>query len=742
MPLDRKAILDYLAREVHRPVTLREIAEGIGVSARDRPRLQQVLRSLTLTGDLVRIKGDRFGPPRKLNLVVGVLRCTPKGYGFVVPEKGSGTDLFVRMPGMGGALHGDRVVGRIEHRKPGGRLEGSIIRILERKNQRLIGRYDVGPGYSFVVPMEPKILTDVIVRPEDSMGAREGQIVEVELIEFPGKTREATGRVIDLVGWPEDPRIDLELVLRRNQLPRAFPADVRRSARQVPQEPTATEVGRRTDFRDDVVVTIDGEKARDFDDAVSAARLGDGTWRVQVHIADVSHYVSEGGTLDVEARERGTSVYFPDHVIPMLPEELSNGICSLNPQVERLTMSLVMDVDAGGKVLDYRVHEGVIRSRERMTYEAVHRILADRDPELRARYRHVVPMLETLAEVQAALQRKRRERGSLDFDLPESEIVLSVAGEMTGIRRGRRLVSHNLIEELMILANETVADHFLGADLPFVYRVHEAPSPADVDELNRSLALFGHEVDAYSPKSFRELMEKVKGRPEERFVNTIALRTMKLARYQPANVGHYGLASRAYSHFTSPIRRYPDLVVHRLLRRSLIDASPGDGARTLARQELDLVATDCSRLERRAEDAEREYVERKKTRFMSDKVGERFAGTVTSVESFGFFVELEEYFVEGLVHLTSLPDDFYLHDEPGHRLVGEYTGRTFRLGDRVQVEVSHVDLLRRKVDFRVINPAEEPTLRITAPEFARGERRQERERSGSGSRPRRRKTDK
>jgi ribonuclease R len=708
MELDRRSVLALFHGSIQRPVSPREMAQLLAIDRDGELRLQAVLRSLTETGDLVRIKGGRFGLPRKLNLVVGRLRCTPKGYGFVVAEKGQSADVFVRAPNMGGALHDDRVVARVEHRKPDGRLEGAIIRVLEHAHRRLIGTYEAGVNYGRVVPLEAKILTDVVVAPDQAQGARDGQIVEVAIDEYPGRIREATGRVVELLGWPQEPGIDLELVLRRHELPRAFPAAVRRAARAVAVPVGPGEVEGRTDFRGDLVVTIDGEKARDFDDAVSVARLGDGGFRLQVHIADVSHYVAPGGDLDAEARRRGTSVYFPDHVIPMLPEELSNDICSLMPGVDRLTMSLVVDLDDGGEVVDYHFHRGVIRSAERLTYEVVHRYLVERDAGLRARYRHLGDLLETLWDVARRLGQRRRERGSLDFDLPESEIVLDLAGEMTGIRRGERLRSHDIIEELMILANETVARHFLEEDLPFLYRVHEPPSPPDVDELNQTLALFGAEVDALSPKSFRVLLERVRGRPEERFVHTVALRTMKLARYQPVNIGHFGLASGAYCHFTSPIRRYPDLVVHRLLREAMADTELGGARRRSMRGELDVVASDCSRLERRAEEAEREYVERKKARFMADKVGERFSAVITAVEAFGFFVELEEYFVEGLVHLTSLHDDYYQHDEAGHRLVGDATGRTFRLGDRLQVEVSHVDLLRRQVDFVVAEAAAEP----------------------------------
>lgn len=703
MAIQSRSVLEFFLREVRRPLSFREIADLLAIPTEGRRELREQLRELTAAGDLVRIKGGRFGLPRKMNLVVGLLRCSPKGYGFVVPEKANAPDVFVRLPDMGGALHGDRVVARVERRKPDGRVSGSVIRVLDHANRRILGRFLVGAaGYAFVSPLEAKVLTEVLIPQNEQGGAVEGQIVEIEVTEFPGRQRETVGRVVAVIGAAEDPEIDLELVLRRHELPRGFPTAVLDAATSIPESvPTAVASARR-DFRDGLVVTIDGAKARDFDDAVSVRRSGSG-WQLDVHIADVSHYVAPGSVIDREAYERGTSVYFPDHVIPMLPESLSNGICSLRPGVDRLTLSLSAELDARGEVTSYAFYDGVIRSRARMTYDEVHAILVDGEPTLLAQHRDLVPMFRDMRELADIIGSRRRDRGSLDFDVPEGEVVIDEQGEMTGIRRGRRLISHGIIEEFMILANEVVARHFVENDLPFLYRIHEPPDPADVEVLNRTLGPFGFSVDALSPKSFRAVLDAVRDKPEERFVNTVSLRTMRLARYDIANIGHYGLASTAYTHFTSPIRRYPDLIVHRLLRAWMAMSSAMlSGERDTMRQDLEGVALESSRLARRAEDAEREYVERKKARFMLDKVGEEFEAVITAVESFGFFVELQEYFVEGLVHLTSLPDDFYIHDQDAHRLTGEYTGRVFRIGDALRVRVVHVDLLRRKIDFTVV----------------------------------------
>jgi len=702
MSVERSEVLDWLTKEARRPLTFRELADMMGLPRGERPRLQAALRGLVRSGELVRIKGGRYGLPRKMNLVVGELRASAKGFGFVVPRRGDSRDVFVRGPRMGGALHGDEVVARVEKTKDDGRLEGSIIRILERANKRILGKLELSAsGHAWVVPLEPKLLLDVIVG--DTAGAREGELVEVEIQEFPGEVREATGQIVDRIGHVDDPAIDLELAIRRNGLPIKFPSAVQRAARAIPDSISRAEIRRRRDFRDDVVVTIDGETARDFDDAIAVSERPDGGYQLAVHIADVSHFVAPGTALDQEALRRGTSVYFPDRVLPMLPEELSNGVCSLKPMVDRLVLSVIIDLDPTGAAIGHQFHEGVIHSRGRLTYPEVHRILIEGSAADRDRHRELVPHLERMHALAQLLAGRRRERGSMDFDLPVGELILGPAGEMTGIRRAPNLASHDLIEEFMLLANETVARHFVSEDLPSIYRVHDPPEAAEVEALNRSLATFGHAVAALSPKSFAELVVAVRGRPEERFVNTLVLRTMRLAQYMNANHGHFGLAAGAYTHFTSPIRRYPDLVVHRRVKAWLTGEHGDEVDRAALREELEQVAETCSSLARRAEEAEREVLERKKARFMADKIGQRFGGTITSVAAFGFFVELDLYFVEGLVHLTSLHDDFYVHDQDKHQLVGGSTGRRFRLGDELEVEVAHVDLLRRQVDVRVVD---------------------------------------
>ena len=417
-----------------------------------------------------------------------------------------------------------------------------------------------------------------------------------------------------------------------------------------------------------------------------------------MHIADVSHYVRPGSELDQEAERRGTSVYFPAKVLPMLPEALSNGICSLRPHVERLTLSLIVELDSSGEVREHRFDTGVIRSAERMTYNDVEAILVHGDVELSRRYKHLGSALADMGELASLLTARRRARGSIDFDLPKSEIELNVAGEMTGIRRSKRLLAHRLIEEFMILANELVAQDFHERESPFMYRVHDEPSTNDLVKLNQTLELLGYGVEATST-SFRDTMDAARGKPEERFVNMLCLRAMRLARYQASHQGHFGLASEAYTHFTSPIRRYPDLVVHRLVKRVLLDT---DEPAVDSQPKIESLAEECSRLERIAEDSEREYIERKKVRFMADKVGEQFEATITAVETFGFFVELDEYAVDGLVHLTSLHDDYYVHDQRAHQLLGEAKGRVFKLGRKLTVEVTNVDLLRRQIDFRCV----------------------------------------
>jgi len=696
--IDRDFVMNYFLKTVPKPVSFRELLELMDLNRNDRPALKKALLELTGAGELVYVRGKRFGLPMKMNLLHGVLSCSRDGVGYVMPEKG-GEQILVRQPNMGGAMHGDEVIARIEEKRRRGRLEGRIIRILRRAHRVLIGRYIKVSQFGCVVPVEEKIFTDIRIPYGESGGAVEGMLVEAEIVEYPSSRGGAVGRILQTIGYPSDPAVDLQLVMRFYDLPGEFPPEVLKAANEIETEVHDADIQGRKDFRKDLLVTIDGEDARDFDDAVSIELLPSEGYRLGVHIADVSHYVSEGSVPDLEARLRGTSTYFPDKVIPMLPFELSHGICSLNPGVDRLTMSVLIDLDREGRTLSYTIHPAVIRSAARLTYTEVEKVIEKKTGRGRAVNEELVRSLLLMAALSRKLRRKREKRGSLDFDLPASEFIRDAHGEVMGIYRAPRLRSHSIIEEFMILANEVVAEYLTRREIPFLYRIHEEPEEDAYEELSEILTDFGIRLKGKSPKDFQHVLSALKGRPEESYLSHFVLRTLMLARYSPVNRGHFGLASLDYCHFTSPIRRYPDLVVHRILKEALKSGSLGSARTEELNPELPSLAVECSRLERRSEEAEREFVDRKKARFMEDKIGETFSGHVSGVASFGFFVELDEYFIEGLVRLTSLGDDYYCFLERERTLRGENSGRTFRIGDAVQVRVSRVEVLKGFVDF-------------------------------------------
>jgi ribonuclease R len=613
----------------------------------------------------------------------------------------------VAAAGIREALHGDRVVARVERRTPRG-PEGRIIRILERANPRIVGRYeDDGRFGGHVVPFDPRVLHEVFVPAGEERGAVTGQMVAAEITRPPTATRNPVGRVTEVLGRLADPGVDLKVIVAKYALPDAFPPEVDEEARLVARPVGAGESAGRTDFRGSPTATIDPETARDHDDAVGIERRPGGGYRLAVHIADVAHYVREGGAVDGEAYLRGTSVYFPGRVLPMLPHALSSDVCSLVEGQDRLTQSVVIDLDAEGRVEKTSFHDGVIRSAARLSYEQAQAIV-DGDPAARERLAPLVPSLLAMDQLAKLMRARRYERGSLDFDLPEPKLVLDAAGEMTGVVRQERTDSMRLVEEFMLAANEAVAEALHQAGASALFRVHEQPEPERVEEFIELVASLGHPMpvgpEEIRPEHFQAVLREVEGEPEERLVSYLLLRTMKLARYHEENLGHFGLATGMYAHFTSPIRRYPDLVVHRALRAL---RSGGGGAREERRREsLPEMGRHLSEMERRAFEAERELVEWKKVRFMAGKVGEVFSGYVTGVQPFGLFVELDEVYVPGLVHVSSMTDDYYRFEEGAHRIVGQNTGRTHRLGDRVSVRVVRVDPERRQVDFALQGPLE------------------------------------
>jgi ribonuclease R len=694
-----------ILQEAGKPVSVRELAQRLRLAAPARRELKTVLRGLLADGEVVKVKGARIGLPSRMNLVVGRLHCNPGGFGFVLPEGASGKgDLYVSAVNMKEALHGDRVVARVERHTPKG-PEGRIIRVLERSLQRLVGRYEEDGRFGgHVVPFDRRVLHELFIPPGEEKGAQAGQMVSAAITRPPTATRNPSGVVLEVLGRLDDAGVDLKVVMAKYGLPGAFPEDVEAEAAGVAREVRPEDIQGRTDFRPWATVTVDPETARDHDDAISLDRLPNGGWLLAVHIADVAHYVRPGSLLDQEAYLRGTSVYFPGHVVPMLPHALSSNICSLVDGQDRLTQSVVLELDSRGRVKKADVHDGVIKSAARMTYQQVQQIV-DGDGPLRQRFAPLVPLFERMDELSKLMRRRRYERGSLDFDVPEPKLILDAAGAMTGIVASERLDSMRMIEEFMLAANEAVAARLHTAGAPALYRIHERPDPVRVEEFAELVASLGYRVPAkleeITPQDFQLVLRQIRGKPEEKLVSYLLLRTMRLARYHEENLGHFGLATDMYAHFTSPIRRYPDLVVHRALR-ALRTGSAASGSPSPA-EALPEMGRHLSDMERRATDAERELVEWKKVRFMADKLGEVFTGYVTGVQAFGLFVELEEVYVQGLVHVSSMTDDYYQFNDKAHTLKGENTLKTYRLGDKVEVQVARVDLERRQVDFALVD---------------------------------------
>jgi ribonuclease R len=685
-------------KEEDRPLPLREILRRLGLQKELRQRAREYLRHLADEGKVVRIRGNRYGLPSKMNLIVGRVKTHPDGYGFVIPEAEGEEDIFISPRNLKEAMHGDRVIARIESIRRKGK-EGSVIRILERKARKVVGKFMRAKNYSYIIPEDERILQEIFIPEGETKRARPDQIVVAEITQYPTERARPVGRITHILGYPDDPEIEPQIIIHKYDLPHRFSSAAIKEAQNLPLTPPP-EYRDRVDLRGIPTFTIDGENARDFDDAVSIEKEKDGDVKLYVSISDVSHYAKEGTSLDEEAYLRGTSVYFPDRAIPMFPTEISNEICCLHPRVDRLTLTVELRYDANGERRGVQFYPSVIRSDERLTYTLVRKILVDEEAEVKKAFKHLMPSLELMADLCQELRRRRTERGAIDFDLPEPEVILNLQGETEDIIRAERNLAHQIIEEFMIAANEAVAHLMEEKGVPFIYRIHEPPKKETIDEFRRFISHLGYKMRKdtdHSPKEFQRILSEAKGRPEERVVNEILLRSMKWAKYSAKNFGHFGLASDAYTHFTSPIRRYPDLIVHRLLKRVLLKREKEVSEEDLARK-----ADHLSQRERVAMEAEREILSRYRVRFMKDKIGEEFEGVISGVTAFGFFVELKGIFVEGLVRVTSLHDDYYQYHEKRYALVGERTHKAFRIGDEVKVGIERVDVERRHIDFGLI----------------------------------------
>ena len=635
---------------------------------------------------------------------VGTFISHPKGFGFVEVE-GCEEDFFIPPEYTNSAFHQDTVEIELMGKPNGKRTEAKVLRIVKRNTVQIVGTYQKNKAFGFVVPDDPKILQDVFVSKERSKGAVNGHKVVVELTDYGSKGRKPEGKVVEILGHINDPGVDILAIVKAFNLPVAFSEKVLNQASRVAKDVSESDMAGRLDLRDVQMVTIDGEDAKDLDDAVSLC-MEDGLYKLGVHIADVTNYVQENSALDNEALKRGTSVYLVDRVIPMLPHALSNGICSLNEGVERLAVSCLMTIDAKGNVIDHKLCESVIRSDRRMTYTSVQKILVDKDESERKEHEAFVPMLENMAKLAAILRGKRRKRGSIDFDFPESKIILDKNGHPVDIKPYERNTATNLIEEFMLVANETVAEHFYWQEKPFVYRTHETPDSEKIQKLvtfirNLGFVLKASHKEEIHPKEIQKLLDKIAGTDAEAIISRLTLRSMKQAKYSTESTGHFGLACKYYCHFTSPIRRYPDLQIHRIIKeeyRGRLKKEREEHYRNI----LDQVAQQSSVTERKAEEAERETTKLKKVEYMLDRLGETFEGVVSGVTAWGIYVELPNT-IEGLVHVSKIPGDRYYFDEQHYEMIGERTGHKYVLGQSVTVVAVNADKTTRTIDFAIPN---------------------------------------
>ena len=694
----KKIIYEFICDEFYVPMKLKELAILLQVPKEQRNELKKVLDSLEAEGKVhVSSKGKYSkGEAKRL---VGTFTSHARGFGFVTIE-GEAEDIFISEDDMNGAFHNDQVEVVIKATPAGKRKEGKITKVLSHGTTTLVGYFEKSKNFGFVRPDNQRFVKDIFIPLERSKGAVTGHKVVVELTKYGGDNKKPEGKVIEIIGHVNDPGTDIMSIVKGYDLPTSFPEKVLNQAERVAKDVSIADMAGRMDLRDWQMVTIDGEDAKDLDDAISITRDGN-NYILGVHIADVTNYVQENSALDREAVKRGTSVYLVDRVIPMLPHTLSNGICSLNAGVDRLALSCIMTINAKGVVIDHTIAETVVRIDERMSYTSVKKILEERDADEIERYKQLVPMFELMAELSGILREKRRQRGSIDFDFPETKMVLDENGRPIDIKPYDRNVATKIIEDFMLLANETVAEDYFWLEIPFVYRTHESPDEDKVKKLATFINNFGHSLHISNkevrPKEIQKLLAKVEGTAEEALISRLALRSMKQAKYTPENTGHFGLAASYYCHFTSPIRRYPDLQIHRIIKENL-RGRMNDDRRAHYDAILTEVAKKSSERERLAEEAERETIKLKKVEYMAQRIGETFEGVISSITKWGVYVELPNT-IEGLIHVTNMYDDHYNYIEDTYEMVGEHTGRTYKLGQTVEVRVIGANKLDRTIDF-------------------------------------------
>lgn len=710
LPGLKERLLGLINDPAYTPLKKEELALIFDIHPTEMPMFYNFLDELEEDGYIGKTKKGKIASPKSMGYFVGKFVAHRKGFGFVESDEEYTQDLFIPAADTNGAMHNDRVVAEIT--KPATderRAEGTIIKVVEREITKVVGEFQSNKTFGFVIADEKKFNQDIYIPKKYFSGAKDGDKVVVQITVWPQAGRKPEGKIIEVLGPKGEKEVEILSIIRAHGLPEEFPKKVLEEAQKVAQPISQEEIDRRLDIRDLNIFTIDGEDAKDLDDAISIERLSNGNFKLGVHIADVTHYVHEKSKLDKEALKRATSVYLVDTVIPMLPKTLSNGVCSLNPHEDKLTLSVFMEIDRKGNVQQYDIKETIINSKARMTYTEVSDILEHDDEELKAKYTHVVEEFKTAEELAKILMQRRNQRGAIDFDFPEAKIILTPEGKVSDIKEYERRISNRIIEEFMLITNETVAEHYFWLNIPFVYRIHETPSSEKMQELGKFVSTFGYtikgDLEEVHPKALQSIISAIKGKKEEEAISTIMLRSLRQARYSPECSGHFGLAAKYYSHFTSPIRRYPDLQIHRIIKEQLNNKINKKRQEQLVNI-VDYASTQSSERERAADLAERDVKDYYKAVYMEDKVGEEFDGVVSSVTSFGMFIELPNT-VEGLSRLANMRDDYYIYDEMTYTIIGERTRKTYRIGDPVRIKVDNVNVDLREIDFKILYKLED-----------------------------------
>lgn len=710
LPGLKERLLGLINDPAYTPLKKEELALIFDIHPTEMPMFYNFLEELEEDGYIGKTKKGKIASPKSMGYFVGKFVAHRKGFGFVESDEEYIQDLFIPAADVNGAMHNDRVVAEIT--KPATderRAEGAIIKVLEREITKVVGEFQSNKTFGFVIADEKKFNQDIYIPKKYFSGAKDGDKVVVQITIWPQAGRKPEGKIIEVLGPKGEKEVEILSIIRAHGLPEEFPKKVLEEAQKVAVPIPQEEIDRRLDIRDLNIFTIDGEDAKDLDDAISIERLSNGNFKLGVHIADVTHYVHEKSKLDKEALKRATSVYLVDTVIPMLPKTLSNGVCSLNPHEDKLTLSVFMEIDRNGNVKQYDIKETIINSKARMTYTEVSDILENDDEELKAKYSHVAEDFKTAEVLAKILMERRNRRGAIDFDFPEAKIILTPEGKVSDIKEYERRISNRIIEEFMLITNETVAEHYFWLNIPFVYRIHETPSPEKMQELGKFVSTFGYtikgDLEEVHPKALQSIISAIKGKREEEAISTIMLRSLKQARYSPECSGHFGLAAQYYSHFTSPIRRYPDLQIHRIMKEHLNNKINKKRQEQLVNI-VDYASTQSSERERAADLAERDVKDYYKAVYMEDKVGEEFDGVVSSVTSFGMFIELPNT-VEGLSRLANMGDDYYIYDEMTYTIIGERTRKTYRIGDPVRIKVANVNVDLREIDFKILYKLED-----------------------------------